>query len=285
MRKKILIGGTIILVAGIWLLWFLGGKALENRSATGLPEKVTQVDTDKDGLADWEEALWHTDKNNPDTDNDGSSDGAEIAVSRDPKKAGPDDIITNPTDRVSILTRNAVMGSDIPPLELPAETVAARQTNPLGQLTIIDPETANTPTFYGNSMTEAVRPYLETQTENMSGVLLRYVNYGNPNDLTLIKKAATGAKQATENLRSVSVPKSIAETHQQFVEHLVKSSQLLDNMANIQNDPLLATQSSQQYLLEYLYTTKALLDINQYFINHKVKFDPKTTPSIIFNTK
>ena len=87
MRQKILIGGTIILLAGIWLLWFVGGKALDKKMASALPEKIAQIDTDQDGLADWEEVLWQTDKNNPDTDGDGTSDGEEITASRDPKKA------------------------------------------------------------------------------------------------------------------------------------------------------------------------------------------------------
>ena len=282
MRKKILIGGAIILLAGVWLLWFVGGKTLEKRGGNALPEKIAQVDTDKDDLADWEEALWQTDKNKSDTDGDGTSDGEEIAASRDPKKAGPDDAITNPADRINVLARNAVMGSDMPPLTLPAETIASRQSNPLGQLIIIDPESADTPTLYGHNFAEAIRPYLETQTENLSGTLLRYVDFGNPNDLTLLRKAATGARQAVENLRAVAVPKSIAETHQKFVEHLAKVSQLLTAMADVQTQPLLAAQSSQQYMLKYLYVTKPLLYINQYFIDHQVKFDASTTPKIIF---
>ena len=54
-------------------------------------QKVAAKDLDKDGLPDWEEALWGTGPNNPDSDGDGLSDGEEVRAGRDPKKAGPDD--------------------------------------------------------------------------------------------------------------------------------------------------------------------------------------------------
>lgn len=53
--------------------------------------KEAQLDSDNDGLKDWEEKLWGTDTNNPDTDGDGIPDGEELKQGRDPLKKGPDD--------------------------------------------------------------------------------------------------------------------------------------------------------------------------------------------------
>ena len=58
---------------------------------TDLALAYTEQDTDEDGLKDWEESLWGTDVKNPDTDGDGTSDGDEVAVKRNPTIAGPDD--------------------------------------------------------------------------------------------------------------------------------------------------------------------------------------------------
>lgn len=52
------------------------------------------VDTDGDGLLDWEEALRGTDPTNPDSDNDGTKDGDEVKAGRDPNVPGPDDSLT-----------------------------------------------------------------------------------------------------------------------------------------------------------------------------------------------
>lgn len=48
-------------------------------------------DSDNDGLKDWEEGLWKTDVNSPDTDGDGTLDGEEVRNKRNPSKAGPGD--------------------------------------------------------------------------------------------------------------------------------------------------------------------------------------------------
>lgn len=284
MRKKILIGGAIILVAGIWLLWFVGGRTANNTNGgTNGSQKIVAADADSDGLPDWEEALWKTDSKNPDTDGDGATDGAEVLASRDPKVAGPNDELTNPADRLQVLTRNALATNDEPILEPPAEVIAARIANPLGPLTIINLEASSTAQVYGLAFVAAIKPYLESQTEYMPKVLLRYTNEGNEADISTLVVATVGSAKALENLRSVAIPKSIAEAHTRFVEHLAKVNELLVGMSLIKTEPLLALQSGQQYMLEYAQATKALLEINQYFIDHRVIFDAKTTPKIKVN--
>ncbi|MCH7529851.1 hypothetical protein IIB50_01915 [Patescibacteria group bacterium] len=58
----------------------------ETEGVASIPNTVPQttLDSDDDGLKDWEEVLWGTDPFNPDTDNDGTDDGVEIAVDRNP---------------------------------------------------------------------------------------------------------------------------------------------------------------------------------------------------------
>lgn len=57
------------------------------------PSLASLEDADRDALLDWEETLRGTNPKNPDTDGDGTQDGAEVASGRDPKVAGPDDSI------------------------------------------------------------------------------------------------------------------------------------------------------------------------------------------------
>jgi hypothetical protein len=51
----------------------------------------SDLDTDKDGLKDWEENIWNTDPQSSDSDKDGTPDGAEVKVSRNPTVKGPND--------------------------------------------------------------------------------------------------------------------------------------------------------------------------------------------------
>ncbi len=56
----------------------------KKKLAENLEKKHKDIDTDGDGLYDWEEELAGTDKKNPDTDGDGFSDGLEVSTGSDP---------------------------------------------------------------------------------------------------------------------------------------------------------------------------------------------------------
>lgn len=59
------------------------------------------LDTDGDGMKDWEEALWKTDPNKTDTDGDGTSDSDEIKLNRDPLKQNINPANQEPSDKIS----------------------------------------------------------------------------------------------------------------------------------------------------------------------------------------
>lgn len=63
--------------------------------------KKLNQDTDKDGLKDWEEAIYRTDPAKADTDGDGTKDGDEIAMNRDPLIKGPKDQMATSTDEIA----------------------------------------------------------------------------------------------------------------------------------------------------------------------------------------
>ena len=77
---------TIILVASFWILLkkpiqkdYVYEKKINNQEKRN---ELLNKDTDNDGLKDWEEILWKTDPNNPDTDGDKTTDGEEIKLNR-----------------------------------------------------------------------------------------------------------------------------------------------------------------------------------------------------------
>ena len=92
--KKVLI--TIVSIIVLILVLFLGSKYKKAASTKvdqefgatipAVPAEVLKqafdVDTDQDGISDWEESLWATDPKQKDTDGDGISDGAFILAQR-----------------------------------------------------------------------------------------------------------------------------------------------------------------------------------------------------------
>src|SRR3990167_6963602 len=90
----IFVGSVFIVIGFAYATFNLTRK--ETYVATTLEATTTNSallakDGDSDGLKDWEEQLWKTDPYNPDTDGDGTGDGQEIKLGRNPVLAGPND--------------------------------------------------------------------------------------------------------------------------------------------------------------------------------------------------
>lgn len=94
--------------AFLWSRWVENKKEVlvfERQNSTqdsvkNLAETISRQDSDNDGLPDWEEALWKTDSQNPDTDGDGTGDSEEIKLGRNPVKKGPNDVLEKSIARV-----------------------------------------------------------------------------------------------------------------------------------------------------------------------------------------
>ncbi len=106
---KVIIGTlTVALIGGGF--WFLNTGSSEVKFARVTQKQaakaveVLERDQDDDGLKDWEEDLWHTDQKNPDTDGDGTADGAEIKLGRNPAKASPEDELDAETIETKTVT-------------------------------------------------------------------------------------------------------------------------------------------------------------------------------------
>ena len=94
LRKKIiLIIGIILILIGAGIAFSKKGKvevSLKEKENNSLPQNV---DSDNDGLFDWQEVFYGTDPKNPDTDQDGILDGEEIKEKRNPLKKGDDSLV------------------------------------------------------------------------------------------------------------------------------------------------------------------------------------------------
>lgn len=92
------VGGTISASAIIAAQERQGQKAPPSNPALPITigrdlSLANSQDTDGDSLFDWEEALRGTNPKKTDSDDDGTSDGAEVSTARDPLVAGPNDSV------------------------------------------------------------------------------------------------------------------------------------------------------------------------------------------------
>lgn len=96
-RIGFLIIGIVILALGVFFYISRSNSGEANLVSLEERQDLEQLDTDNDGLSDWEESLWGTSISNPDSDGDGTSDGDEVAQNRDPLTPGPDDAFESPS--------------------------------------------------------------------------------------------------------------------------------------------------------------------------------------------
>jgi hypothetical protein len=76
--------GIMVLILGIGFL--VNRKSTYTKSGLAKPIVVKDLidsDSDNDGLADWEEAIWGLDPSNPDTNGNGISDKDELAITQE----------------------------------------------------------------------------------------------------------------------------------------------------------------------------------------------------------
>ncbi len=275
-KARFFLVGLVLLAAGIAvILYFFWPR----RQPAPLPERVAlnlrqdqieklRLDTDGDGLKDWEEALYRTDPQNPDTDGDGTPDGREAADNRDPLKAGPDDTLTSPTpleisgkEPDTNLTRDFTRTFLRKPLaqiiageEADIDTRAVeRYAERLARQSVLADAARFTKADIKISpadTTEAIVQYftafgavfdmLAKRGKNEVDITVdafKTQNYGALAALTFYPDAY--ARAVTE-LKNTSAPQSVADFHLAILNYLPKFKRSVELMQKAEVDPILA---------------------------------------------
>lgn len=101
-KKRIAVSlvGFLLILAGSGFFYFErstpGSVAIGKAGTQETPDLLK--DPDGDGLKNWEETIWGTDPNNPDSDGDGVRDGDEVSIESDPTVHGRGEGVSLSTD-------------------------------------------------------------------------------------------------------------------------------------------------------------------------------------------
>ncbi|OGZ35265.1 MAG: hypothetical protein A3A94_01460 [Candidatus Portnoybacteria bacterium RIFCSPLOWO2_01_FULL_43_11] len=287
--KKILVLLTFLILAiGIIIGGFLVLKSKIDQS--GAPSKNISLnslkDSDEDGLLDWEEAIYKTNPNNPDTDGDGYFDGEEIASGYDPLKPAPNDkssdkameprpapgVLSRDTNLTKVLVQDIVSG------------MMAGAINPLvsenGAADIDSASQANLDEFLTNALAdssqvlipeikdeelkissdnseEAVKNYLTKYSE----IILKYLDAPEfkttemedtlhaleTRNFSQINKRINAYKLTYEELKNTPVPLNALEIHKLELQILLISINTFEAVKNVDEDPLKAVLAVQNH--------------------------------------
>lgn len=97
---------------------------------------IAELDSDHDGLKDWEESLWGTDYLNPDSDGDGTPDGEEVNLRRNPALAGADALEPTGTPPTPNYFKTSTSTTDAAARQLFADYLALKQSGSFTPVTM-----------------------------------------------------------------------------------------------------------------------------------------------------
>lgn len=287
---------------------------LSNKSQIAVLNNVTNQDSDKDGLKDWEESLWGTDPNNPDTDGDGTNDGEEVDNNRDPNIAGPDDTFQNDvfinktdvsfsdenlteTEKFSrdffaeylTLKQQGIDFGEADAQEFIVESALSRAQAGLSinffilaDLNIRQDGGEEVVRRYGNEMGEIIIMY-SAENENEMVILQRALTNNDKEEIKKLDPVIEAYENLLKNSLIIAVPQSSANTHLRLVNSFSAMVKVIKGMSVVFDDPLTALNSIAIYQNVVQNMVNSFRDSNKYFKQEGIVFTETETGYIFTN--
>ena len=270
-RKKVLLFIILgILAVLIFFVFFVFSKEesfISKKRADVGDETIIglmQADTDQDGILDWEESLWGTDKNNP-TTFDGMPDATYIEKQKEENniKSFGDGSSTTETDKfareffsayatlktenvdnVSISSFASALGQGLINPEL------IDQYQPVD--VIIDPaDTESAKTAYYQTIKKYYEDALDVGAGNELDIvgngMLHYNATGEESGFEELPVIASAYEEFAKKVMETPVPESIQDLHLLIANGANNTSIAVKNMKNILLDPVVGLSGLSQY--------------------------------------
>jgi hypothetical protein len=318
-KKFILVFLSILLVVGGLILIYRSKDDNVNNSdsnnikyqkegsneAEVLLKNSSYKDTDTDGLKDWEEVLWKTDLNNPDTDKDGTADGDEIKQNRNPTVAGPNDSLDLKLSSGKIsaekesnnLIQEEMSQSFYEYIKLKEQEGEAKLSESAQEelasrfmdifeeeiidkykesdIKISNDDTKEAIKKYGNELGSTVDKYKiqENEIEIFKRIIQEMKEENTPNDqrastLSKLGSIADLYSSAAKDMLKISVPVSFKKEHLNLMNNFENLAVSLKDMQMAYDDPIVTLRGLYNYYIEAKNVYNTVLSL-------KSKFDSK----------
>lgn len=273
------VGATAIIVCALIVAVIVSRNTSSNPTgnilvtADDLRPETTEVDTDGDGLKDWEENLWGFSPTNPDTDGDGIGDREEAENERRLVAETPAQLLaqyetattlTPPSSTalagqilLSQLFASKQAGLPVPEasIELAGEvaldginTERTYTTYTIADITTTSSTNTASVRAYGNAVAQALMAPTGQTTPHELFVILSYVQ---TNDAETFKQQmdivlANYARTLT-GLRAVQTPTNLSALHINLMNAMSRVYKDLTDIRNIETSPIVATIALEAY--------------------------------------
>lgn len=269
-------------------------------------ESFETLDTDGDGLLDWEEAFWKTDPRNPDTDGDGTNDGDEVREGRNPLVAGPGDTLeAYPHERINISSFNnsipaSLSETDKVARELLSDYLSAkkngREIDALTQEQLIDQilwesksvqqqakvftqedialrgDTLNDIRAYGGE----VRNIIRTNLRDLENELVIFdMSISQENELLIrdLNKNVAAYADSISKIQNIKTPPSAVHIQLLILNAFSTLHDAVQKMSSTHSDPILALNGLNTYIDNAGVLYNAINEANNFFLNKGIIFE------------
>jgi len=270
-------------------------------------QQFMAIDSDSDGLKDWEEALWKTDPKKADTDGDGTSDGDEVKANRDPLKPNTATKNQEPNDKIDEKVINDQKKQEAEFLQLSqteqlsrtlfSQYIAAKSYGPLSgtdKQTILDTATAaimnatttqftlsdiiistvvssSTKKQYGNDLASSFFTGTnKDKVESEMVIINRAVKNADENELSNLDPIIESYSKTISKILLVSVPSDAINIHLNLLNDLLLIKDGLQKTKVSFRDPVTGIVGIREYKSGSENLLLDLADIKNYFLTNNI---------------
>ncbi len=256
--------------------------------------RTQELDTDADGLRDWEEVLWDTDPKNPDSDGDGTKDGDEVGFGRNPQRAAANDYLvaaSSSTGPMFTMATSSLTFTERVSREIMGSYLLARQTGTQlskeDQEKLVDEAVARSawavePEKVGTSSIQVVAPSQDASVSYITqvlAILVETVGKNKTDELVLIGKfiqnkditakaeldvQLSRIREAAKKMQGLAVPEDALALHVNFINASLAYAHTMEALGNVEHDPMAAAAATGKYEPHYAAIQRAIGDFHTY---------------------
>jgi hypothetical protein len=294
---------ALVVVGGVFLLSrppaqkiSVNQNSIVATSSLDLIKNATEIDSDKDGLKDWEESLWKTDLMKVDTDSDGTTDGEEVRLGRNPKLKAPNDKLATSTS-ATIQNDPHLTKTDKVSRELFAKYLELKQSgSALDQTTqqefissVIDNSYLSYKQYsvkdivvssdnseaafraYATGMGLAINTH-SIKEENEGIIVKRSVEREDRNEIKKLDNIVRSYENILNASLKIPVPKDAINIHLAVLNSYSDIIMTIKGMRVIFEDPFTAIQAVSHYQVASRGIFNAFLSVKKLYENKKIFF-------------